>query len=202
VLEGDAAVTILSGAAGSANINAGRIASMMNNRLGGSGPITPLVGITEDDDQWQFQANDLIKETDRRALLSMVNNATVTTIVTQNVPVKVAGTWVVGGQSGYSGDTTGRATYATPKPVDAKVTIHASAIKIGGAAQTYWFYVAKNGAVVAQSKISAALDNNDTFSSTVVWTEPLVATDFLELFVENSDGTDNLTVVDAQLRIG
>jgi len=201
VFELDNTITLLSGAAGSANVNAGRVATMMNNRIGGDGPITTLAGVTADDERWQFALNDLIKDTTRRGLLSTVGNATATIIATINTPVLIAGVWVIGPESGYTGDANGRLTYNSPKPIDARITAHVSAIKESGGDQIYSYYVAKNGTIIPDSKIGATLTSVDTFPSTVIWTEPLVAGDYLELFVENNGNTNNVTIVDSQFRV-
>jgi hypothetical protein len=195
-----AGTTLLKGAASSANIADGSLGVMTNVRVSGAGD--PLSGITSDDTLWNFLLNDEVRDTRTDAMMSLSGNATETTITTINTPVKVdtGDTWVEEGASQFTVDSTGKATYTGGKDVRLPVTIPITAAMASGGTNAVTFYLALNGSVIANS---GAANDISTISgrTTIAWQVTLSTDDFLELWAENNDGTVNIIVTDATLRI-
>lgn len=129
------------------------------------------------------------------AQVSMHDNATLTTINTINVPVKVAGTFVINGVSNFNSDTTGRLTYtgATTETVSVKASV---SIDVVGVNQKITVYIAKNGIVLPAAKINRVFDSGDIGNVGVFYNISMAASDYLEVFVSNGTSTNNLTVTD------
>jgi hypothetical protein len=129
------------------------------------------------------------------AQVSMHDNATLTTINTINVPVKVAGTFVINGVSNFNSDTTGRLTYtgATTETVSVKASV---SIDVVGVNQKITVYIAKNGIVLPAAKINRVFTSGDIGNVGVFYNIAMAASDYLEVFVSNSTSTNNLTVTD------
>jgi hypothetical protein len=129
------------------------------------------------------------------AQVSMHDNATLTTINTINVPVKVAGTFVINGVSNFNSDTTGRLTYtgATTETVSVMASV---SIDVVGVNQKITVYIAKNGIVLPAAKINRVFTSGDIGNVGVFYNIAMAASDYLEVFVSNSTSTNNLTVTD------
>lgn len=129
------------------------------------------------------------------AQVSMHDNTTLTTINTINVPVKAAGTFVTNGTSNFTSDTTGRLTYtgATTETVSVMASV---SIDVVGVNQKITIYIAKNGIVLPAAKINRVFDSGDIGNVGIFYNISMVASDYLEVFVANATGTNNLTVTD------
>lgn len=129
------------------------------------------------------------------AQVSMHDNTTLTTINTINVPVKAAGTFVTNGTSSFTSDTTGRLTYtgATTETVSVSASV---SINVVGVNQKITIYIAKNGIVLPAAKISRVFTNGDIGNVGVFYNISMTASDYLEVFVANATGTNDLTVTD------
>jgi hypothetical protein len=129
------------------------------------------------------------------AQVSMHDNTTLTTINTINVPVKAAGTFVTNGTSNFTSDTTGRLTYtgATTETVSVMASV---SIDVVGVNQKITIYIAKNGIVLPAAKISRVFTNGDIGNVGVFYNISMAASDYLEVFVANATGTNDLTVTD------
>tara|TARA_R110000824_G_scaffold3490_2_gene16515 strand:+ start:393 stop:1241 length:849 start_codon:yes stop_codon:yes gene_type:complete len=125
----------------------------------------------------------------------MQANATATTIAATVTPVLVAGTWTVDTLANFTGTTAGRLTYTgtttATKLVTATLTIEISA----GTNQKVSVYIAKNGAVLAGSRqetdISAA---SVLVNMSCSFNVSLATNDYIEVFVQNATGTNDLVV--------
>lgn len=128
--------------------------------------------------------------------VTMQGNATATTIATQGTPVKVAGTWVVQTESNFTGNTTGRLTYngSTTEVVSASVSITFS--HAGGGSDDLAVYIAKNGSVITASKLTRAVTSSARGNVGTFFNVSMDTSDYLEVFVANDSGTNNITVVD------
>ena len=58
----------------------------------------------------------------------------------------------------------------------------------------YTFYVAKNGTVIAASGVSQQVTATTTANISVVWDLPLNTNDFIEMWVENNDNSNNVVI--------
>lgn len=191
--------SLISGAASSANINAGGIGLVNTMRISGAG--TSLSGISVDDALWEFRHNDDIADTRPDGLLSMQGNATDTVIAVAGTPVLVAGTWVVDSTSQMTGTAAGRITYNGGKDAKLPITASLTVEPATGGAVDISAEVAINGTVVANSKRVASASAGNPSSITVPWQTNFSPTDFVEVFVTNEDSTVDVLVSSAVLRI-
>ena len=123
-------------------------------------------------------------------------NTTDTVIAATTTPVLVAGTWEYGANTGFTQTSGGKLTYNGSDT--AVLTVHAS-ISIepvsGNNNQDISVYVAKNGAVIAGTRISAVISNGAPQNLSLSTNQSFATNDYIELFVQNSTSTANLTVV-------
>ena len=129
------------------------------------------------------------------AQVSMHDNTTLTTINTINVPVKAAGTFATNGTSNFTSDTTGRLTYtgATTETISVSASV---SIDVVGVNQKITIYIAKNGIVLPAAKINRVFDSGDIGNVGVFYNISMATSDYLEVFVANATGTNDLTVTD------
>lgn len=129
------------------------------------------------------------------AQVSMHGNATLTTISTVGVPVKVEGTFLTNGTSNFTSDTTGRMTYtgATTEVVQVMASVSINAV---GVNQNIIVYIAKNGIVLPAAKISRVFTNGNIGNVGVFYNVSMTGSDYLEVFVANTTSTNDLTVTD------
>ena len=129
---------------------------------------------------------------DHSGLLSMAGNSTASTIATINTPVLVAGTWVVGSTSLFTGTTAGRLTYTG---TGGAVTINAvvDIEPASGTAKELTTYIAINGTVVASSGRKVTADSGLALNVALLWQVMMATNDYVELYVENNtDAIDAL----------
>ena len=123
-------------------------------------------------------------------------NTTDTVIAATTTPVLIAGTWEFGANTGFTQTSGGKLTYNGSST--AVLTVHAS-ISIepvsGNNNQDISVYVAKNGAVIAGTRISAVISNGAPQNLSLSTNQSFATNDYIELFVQNSTSTANLTVV-------
>ena len=123
-------------------------------------------------------------------------NTTDTVIAATTTPVLIAGTWEFGANTGFTQTSGGKLTYNGSGT--AVLTVHAS-ISIepvsGNNNQDISVYIAKNGAVIAGTRISAVISNGAPQNLSLSTNQSFATNDYIELFVQNSTSTANLTVV-------
>jgi hypothetical protein len=190
----------LSGTTASGNMEGDHIGAVFDSDIGGDG--TPLENITADDAQWAFVLNESIRDTWRDALVSVQGNTTETVIALEATPVKAAATFVVGPQSGFTGDTTGRITYDLLKDTRVPVTASLTLKKASGGTARVLAGIAENGSIVSQSRIGVDCSGSVSGNVTLVWQSDLSQTNYIEIFLENPTGagTVNNVLVDAVFR--
>lgn len=190
---------LIDGATGSANINAGGIGLVTRALTSGAG--TPLNGVTVDDALWNFDNNDDIANTRPDGLLSMQGNAVNTDIITQGVPVLIAGTWVVESTSQFTGTTAGRLTYNGGKDAKLPITTSLTIAPISGGTVTVSASIAINGSVIANSIRTGSASPGSAASITIPWQENLSTGDDVEVFVANEGSDVDLLVSSAISRV-
>ena len=128
---------------------------------------------------------------------SLQANATATVIGATATPVLIAGTWAFGVNTGFTQTSGGRFTYNGT--TTAVMTIHASITldPVSAASQDLSVYVAKNGAVIAATRISAFISAGLTQNLSLSTNQSFATNDYVELFVRNATSTDNITVSSA-----
>lgn len=189
----------ISGLAGSANIPAGRIATVTGCEfLGG---MADLENISVDDIRWVFQGNDPTPDTFPDALLSFRGNVTETVISAINTPVLVAGTWVEQEASQFSTTSAGRATYLAEKPIKSPIDVSAGLISSGGGSITVELCIALNGVVDTDSCTPISISGSDAQTLAIPWQAVLSQNDYVEVFVSNTSNTTNIIVEYATLRV-
>jgi hypothetical protein len=129
------------------------------------------------------------------AQVSMHGNSTATTISTQNVPVKAAGTFVAGTFSSFTVDTTGKLTYTGSTTTTVRLTASVT-IDVVGTNQDLTVHLAKNGTVISAAKISRLVSASNTANVGVFYNVSVSNSDYLEVFVSNGTSTNNITVTD------
>tara|TARA_R110002051_G_scaffold1006_2_gene4864 strand:+ start:264 stop:1115 length:852 start_codon:yes stop_codon:yes gene_type:complete len=124
-------------------------------------------------------------------------NSTATVIASTATPVLIAGTWAFGVNTGFTQTSGGRFTYNGT--TTAVMTIHASITldPVSAASQDLSVYVAKNGAVIAATRISAFISAGLTQNLSLSTNQSFATNDYVELFVRNATSTDNITVASA-----
>lgn len=189
----------LSGELNSANINAGGLGSVTLSRLKGGG--TPLDQITEDDNLWEFNQNNAIRDTRANGLLSMQNNSSDTAIASADTPVLAAGTWTVGPVGQFTGSTAGRLTYTGGKPARLPITFSVSvepAVSTGIAMSAY---IAIDGVIRSDSRRQGTGSAGGPTSITLPWQENFSTGTYVEVFVENNTNATDILVSSAIGRV-
>jgi hypothetical protein len=129
------------------------------------------------------------------AQVTMHGNTTATVISTINVPVKVAGTWVVGTNSSFTASTTGRLTYTggTTETVGFKASVTLVPV---GTNQVLTIQFAKNGVAISDSRITRTVSAGASGNVSLFYNASMTASDYMEIFVSNGTSTNDITVVD------
>jgi hypothetical protein len=135
-----------------------------------------------------------------RGLISMQGNTTDTDIVTQAVPVLVAGTWNSQVVEGFSASAAGRLTYILDNTRAFVVDACASMHPVSGSRDCA-FMLAKNGTVIADSLMFASVTSGGEQEISTNWIVSLAQNDYVEVFVSNLDGAQDITVNSAIIRV-
>lgn len=135
------------------------------------------------------------------AQVTVQGNTGATTISTAGTPVKGAATYVVGIQSGFTGDTTGKIVYNGTTARVAAVHVSATFSPVASNNQEIFIQIAKNGTVEAGSKITRKVDAAESANASTFLNVSLSQNDFIELYVGNDTSTDNVVLIDAILGI-
>ena len=190
----------VSGLAASANFRAGATLYLTQVDFGATS--TPLSGITPEDVKVEFWRNQGIKGTHAEANGYVSDSVLTTTISASLTPVKVnVGTdFVTQHDDRFTVATDGRITYDGEDTIDAKINY---AVQFTGASgtNTFNFYIAKNGTVVAASKLGREIASTGTAAIGGFCIEELATTDYVELWVENDGATVDCNVIDMKLMV-
>lgn len=130
------------------------------------------------------------------ANVTMQGNSTETVISATSTAVKVAGTFVVGDEAGYTGDTTGRITH-TGNTARHIINAIVSMTVASGTNHRVSMYIAKNGSVITSTKTTTTTSSGLYRSLATFANLELDEGDYVEIFVRNESTTDNLIVLDA-----
>lgn len=129
--------------------------------------------------------------------LTIHGNSTNTAIAVAGTPVLVAGTWAAGINSSFTVTTGGRMTYTgtTTEVVSAVASI--TLVPALGVNQTLTAYIAKNGTPISNAKITRIVSSTESANVSLSFNVSLANNDYLELFVANETGTNDVLVTDA-----
>ena len=131
------------------------------------------------------------------AQVTVQGNTGATTISTAGTPVKAAATFVVGVQSGFTGDTTGKIVYNGTSERVAAIHVSATFSPVASNNQEIFIQIAKNGTVEAGSKITRKVDAAESANASTFFNVSLSQNDFIELYIGNDTSTDNVVLIDA-----
>mgnify|MGYP006276772953 CR=1 FL=1 len=131
----------------------------------------------------------------------MQGNSTATTIASTATPVLVAGTWTVDLSGNFTGTTGGRLTYTGTGTQVLRVSAALSLDPASGSNQHISIYIAKNGSTIAGSRQEAHISHGADMNMSTTWQLSLTTNDYIEVFVQNSTATNNITVSRAILSI-
>lgn len=124
----------------------------------------------------------------------MQGNATATVIASISIPVKVAGTWTTDILSSFTATTGGRLTYTGTETQVVRIDCALTLSPVSGANQHISAYIAKNGSVVTGSRQMSHISSGDDMNMSICWQSSLTTNDYIEVFVQNSTATNNITV--------
>jgi hypothetical protein len=161
-----------------------------------SGSGTHAAGVQYDDNKSLWINCKGVENSASTGLMTVTGNTTETTIATQGVAVKAAGstTFQTSVSQRFS-HSNNRLTYTGAITRRFRVAIVASMLATNNT--RVGSYIAKNGVVVTFSEIyTTANGNNRSENVTVQTIVELTQDDYVEFWVENDNGTNNITVQD------
>ena len=134
-------------------------------------------------------------------ILSLENNSTATTISIAGTGVLVAGSWKAEGAFKFDATAAGRFTYQPASDLSVTLTAEMDIESAAASDQivSAWFY--ENGYAIAGSKRSVTIENGGIGKLRMEWAMTLSEDDYIELYIANESGTDNLTVTDCRFRV-
>lgn len=179
---------LLSGLAGSGNFTGEGSGTVFNCRLiNGNGV---LENITNADSKWSFQGNNVIPDS-INSLLAIKDTSTITTAL--NTPAIIGNTWIYDHESRFEGSAGGRFTYTG---LGSHINIVATVSAVGTVAQSrdYEFLIYKNGVAITNAVFERSFANSQSGSVSIVWEEDLETDDYIELWVQNTESSDNITI--------
>ena len=160
-----------------------------------SGGSTYLTGVDSTDNKALFVNNIGIVNSADISQYYMNGNATATVIASSGVAVKAAGTTISSGITSKFTNTSNRATYTGALSKSFKVTATASVTSGNG--HQVGIYISKNGTILPESEIYITTNaSGRAENATVQSLVQVVATDYVEVWVENSTSATNITVSD------
>lgn len=150
-------------------------------------------------------ANNIVSFRDRLSCFGEAyfnGNTTNTIITTINTPVQVAGTYNSGDLDCFT-HSLGKLTYSVGQTRDFRIACSMTARASGALMNKYNFYVAIDDIIVSKSTDAEYLDNLDTHVRSPflnIITELQNGED-ISIYVENTDGTQNVLIENLNLII-
>ena len=136
-----------------------------------------------------------------RGQVYMQGNSTATVIASTATPVLVAGTWTVDLSTNATCTTAGRITYTGATTQILTINAALSLDPASGSNQNIQVYLYKNGAAIAGSRIESKINNSEHLAVPLVYQISMATNDYIEIYVQNSTATNNITVSRAVLSI-
>ena len=136
-----------------------------------------------------------------RGQVYMQSNATATVIASTATPVLVAGTWTVDLSTNATCTTAGRITYTGTTTQILTINAALSLDPASGSNQNLQVYLYKNGSAIAGSRIEAKVNAAEHLAVPLVYQISMATNDYIEIYVQNSTATNNITVSRAVLSI-
>jgi len=165
-----------------------------------SGGGTYLTGLDDTSNDSFFLNNVGIVNSDEVSQYYMNGNATATVIDTQGVAVKAAGATTSGSITQKFTNSDNRATYIGG--ITRAFKIVATASLESGNNNQIGFYIAKNGTLITESEVYGTTSGTGRSENIVVQAfVQLTENDYIELWVENDTGTQDITVTELNVII-
>ena len=136
-----------------------------------------------------------------RGQVYMQGNSTATVIASTATPVLVAGTWTVDLSTNATCTTAGRITYTGTTTQILTINAALSLDPASGSNQNLQVYLYKNGAAIAGSRMEAKINSGEHKEVSLVYQVSMATNDYIEIYVQNSTATNNITVSRAVLSI-
>lgn len=141
-----------------------------------------------------------VKSSTADAFGHVASNSTETVISTINTPVILDAVWTDVDKARFTFSSTGRWTYTGLEDICVKVSFIATIDPVGGGSRDVSTYIALNGTVDNNTQGSATLSAGGQVSSIGIL--DLITGDFVEPFIENNSGTQNLVGTTCSFVIG
>jgi hypothetical protein len=136
-----------------------------------------------------------------RGQVYMQGNSTATVIASTATPVLVAGTWTVDLSTNATCTTAGRITYTGATTQILTINAALSLDPASGSNQNIQVYFYKNGSAIAGSRIESKISHGAHLAVPLVYQVSMATNDYIEIYVQNSTATNNITVSRAVLSI-
>ena len=136
-----------------------------------------------------------------RGQVYMQGNSTATVIASTATPVLVAGTWTVDLSTNATCTTAGRITYTGTTTQILTINAALSLDPASGSNQNIQVYLYKNGSAIAGSRIESKINHGEHLAVPLVYQVSMATNDYIEIYVQNSTATNNITVSRAVLSI-
>jgi len=164
--------------------------------------VTPITTMSQRDNRVLFRDNAGITDTKYWSLVYTHGTAT-TPITVSNTPTIMLNTFVTSALDNrtFTKTTAGRITNAGDKTIVAKVTLIASMMPATGTNVEMGLYIAIGGTEVSASEVTGETDANKPIVMTTELTLSIAAGGYVEPFVENQSGLEDIDVVDAFLEV-
>lgn len=164
-----------------------------------SGGATYTAGLQYDSNTSHFVDNNGITNSTQEASYYMIGNATATP-VTSGTPTKILGTTTEDPLTERFTHTNNRATYTGA--FTRKFIVHATAALTSNNNNVLFLYVAKNGVIITQSRATGTANAGGRaegmFTMALV---SLIPTDYIEMWVDNNTGSNDITDIDLNVII-
>ena len=118
----------------------------------------------------------------------------VTTIAAQDTPIKASGTTTALQVNNFTHSGSNRLTYTGTTTLYFQITGLFSATKAAGTGADIRFIIAKNGSVVTGMSVTRNVSSSVEGAMACGGILQLETDDYIELWVENQDNADNMTV--------
>jgi hypothetical protein len=196
IVDVDACCYLISGLVDSGNIASGKIGNAINVSISGDGDFAE--NILPTDARWEFHHNEGIEDS-ITSILSLHSGGTFV-ITAVDTPVIIDDTWTHTHESRFEGTAGGRFTY-TGKGGHININGAISAIGVVPTTREFEFLLYKNGVAITDAVFPRGFNNVGAGSLPIVWQEDMETGDYLELWLQNIESDDNLTILNITLGI-
>lgn len=195
--------TAISGLANNGNIVQGALAMVSGCEFGVDNGVTPFSGISiDDDDRWIARDNTRPSNTVVRALNTISNNSE-PTILTENVPAPVQGTWTLSTMSQISQGTadTSQLDIDVERSLWYSIDVSATLLASGGSPRIRVSLYEDGDPIPGASSVVELPDAITEIPVSFPWLEELQSPARLEIWLTNLDDNNNVTLTNGLVRI-